>query len=179
MDRFWWFLRYQGRSFINPTGTTLLGRLLPFRPGSLGRAGEETSRFAESPHLSLLELKVSVGETSEPWKEAWPPFQRNWHGMFMDAEDYFHVLWFIVDRKLVFCLEAHLLILLSWKIENTCELYVAMYPFLEITRAHPHSWVSQGPGQRFAALRKSDSSQWLLITGSIVRVTLSNPRVTT
>lgn len=51
MDRFWWFLRSKGRSFITLTGTILLDQMLPFRPGSLG--GQE-----ESPPYSLKDTQV-------------------------------------------------------------------------------------------------------------------------
>lgn len=160
-ERFWWFFRSQRSSFINPL--SLLDRLLLFRPWSLGRARGKSSRFAQrhsDAHLSWLELKASVGETSELWKEQGRQIQRNWHGMNMKVENYFSILWLMVDMK-HFLSRNTFAYPLTLKTENKCVLYVGMlHPFLEIIATYTYTLlgISQDPGWWFAALRKSNSS---------------------
>lgn len=57
--------------------------------GRGGQAGGESSRFAEGhsdAHPSWLQLKVSVEETSELWKEQGHQVQRNRHEMNMETQ---------------------------------------------------------------------------------------------
>lgn len=69
-----------GRPFINPAGTTLL---VPFRSGSLVRAGGEFCRFAgrhPEAQLSRLELDATVEETAVEGARPPGPEKLAWNG---------------------------------------------------------------------------------------------------